>query len=224
MKIDVGTYMQTPVIRKWSDELMSNVNGFVDCQQFTSIHILIKNLSSKDDSYLSKYVVLLDVENELYAEYIKQLYKISNSIKVIGVGYPKTFDEIRKCFVLGLKGYIDITFSELDLVKAIKNISNNHFYLPDAKVDELIKEFIAFVPTKQKEDLLLEMTSRSTLAKFGLSEKERVVVEYLLKGYSYKQIAEILGLTLFGVNQRTKSVYKKCGVRSRNELSYLLLR
>ena len=223
MKIEVGTYMQTPVIRKWSDELMSNVNGFVDCQQFTSIHILIKNLSSKDDSYLSKYVVLLDVENELYAEYIKQLYKISNSIKVIGVGYPKTFDEIRKCFVLGLKGYIDITFSELDIVKAIKNISNNHFYLPDAKVDELIKEFIAFVPTKQKEDLLLEMTSRSTLAKFGLSEKERVVVEYLLKGYSYKQIAEILGLTLFGVNQRTKSVYKKCGVRSRNELSYLLL-
>lgn len=224
MKIDVGTYMQTPVIRKWSDELMSNVNGFVDCQQFTSIHILIKNLSSKDDSYLSKYVVLLDVENELYAEYIKQLYKISNCIKVIGVGYPKTFDEIRKCFVLGLKGYIDITFSELDLVKAIKNISNNHFYLPDSKVDELIKEFIAFVPTKQKEDLLLEMTSRSTLAKFGLSEKERVVIEYLLKGYSYKQIAEILGLTLFGVNQRTKSVYKKCGVRSRNELSYLLLK
>lgn len=216
--------MQTPVIRKWSDELMSNVNGFVDCQQFTSIHILIKNLSSKDDSYLSKYVVLLDVENELYAEYIKQLYKISNCIKVIGVGYPKTFDEIRKCFVLGLKGYIDITFSELDLVKAIKNISNNHFYLPDSKVDELIKEFIAFVPTKQKEDLLLEMTSRSTLAKFGLSEKERVVIEYLLKGYSYKQIAEILGLTLFGVNQRTKSVYKKCGVRSRNELSYLLLK
>ena len=215
--------MQTPVIRKWSDELMSNLNGFVDCQQFTSIQILLKNLSSKDDPYLSKFVVLLDVENELYAEYIKQLYKVSNSIKVIGVGYPKTFDEIRKCFVLGLKGYIDITFSELDIVKAIKNISNNHFYLPDAKVDELIKEFIAFVPTKQKEDLLLEMTSRSTLAKFGLSEKERVVVEYLLKGYSYKQIAEILGLTLFGVNQRTKSVYKKCGVRSRNELSYLLL-
>ena len=223
MKIEVGTYMQTPVIRKWSDELMSNLNGFVDCQQFTSIQILLKNLSSKDDPYLSKFVVLLDVENELYAEYIKQLYKISNSIKVIGVGYPKTFDEIRKCFVLGLKGYIDITFSELDLLKAIKSIINNHYYLPDSKVDDLIKEFIAFIPTKQKEDLLLEMTSRSTLSKFGLSEKERTVVEYLLKGYSYKQIAEILGLTLFGVNQRTKSVYKKCGVRSRNELSYLLL-
>lgn len=224
MRIEVGTYMQTPVIRKWSDELMSNLNGFIDCQQFTSIQILLKNLSSKDDSYLSKYVVLLDVENELYTEYIKQLYKISNCIKVIGVGYPKSFDEIRNCFLLGLKGYIDITFSELDLLKAIKSISNNHFYLPDSKVDELIKEFIAFMPAKQKEDLLLEMTSRSTLSKFGLSEKERTVVEYLLKGYSYKQIAEILGLTLFGVNQRTKSVYKKCGVRSRNELSYLLLK
>jgi DNA-binding NarL/FixJ family response regulator len=216
--------MQTPVIRKWSDQLMSNLNGFIDCQQFTSIQILLKNLSSKDDSYLSKYVVLLDVENELYTEYIMQLYKISNCIKVIGVGYPKSFDEIRNCFLLGLKGYIDITFSELDLLKAIKSISNNHFYLPDSKVDELIKEFIAFMPAKQKEDFLLEMTSRSTLSKYGLSEKERTVVEYLLKGYSYKQIAEILGLTLFGVNQRTKSVYKKCGVRSRNELSYLLLK
>ena len=95
--------------------------------------------------------------------------------------------------------------------------------MPDTKVDELIKEFIAFMPAKQKEDHLLEMTSRSTLAKYGLSEKERTVVEYLLKGYSYKQIAEILGLTPFGVNQRIKSVYKKCVVRSRNELSYLLL-
>ena len=224
MRIEVGTYMQTPVIRKWSDELMSNLNGFVDCQQFTSIQVLLKSLSSKDSPYLSSFVVLLDVENELYTEYIKQLYKISNCIKVIGVGYPKSFDEIRNCFLLGLKGYIDITFSELDLLKAIKSISNNHFYLPDSKVDELIKEFIAFMPAKQKEDLLLEMTSRSTLSKFGLSEKERTVVEYLLKGYSYKQIAEILGLTLFGVNQRTKSVYKKCGVRSRNELSYLLLK
>jgi DNA-binding NarL/FixJ family response regulator len=203
---------------------MSNLNGFIDSQQFKSIHVLLKNLSSKDDLNLSKFVVLLDVENELYTEYVKQLIKLSNSIKVIGVGYPKTFDEIRNCFLLGLKGYIDITFSELDLIKAIKKINNNHFYLPDTKMDELIREFIALAPTKQKEDLLLEMTSRSTLAKFELSEKERVVIEYLLKGYSYKQIAEILGLTIFGVNQRTKSVYKKCGVRSRNELSYLLLK
>lgn len=223
MKIEVGTYMQTPVIRKWSDELISNLNGFVECQQFTSIQVLLKSLSSKDSPYLSSFVVLLDVENELYTEYIKQISKVSDCIRVIGVGYPKSFDEIRNYFLSGLKGYIDITFSELDLLKAIKSISNNHFYLPDSKVDELIKEFIAFVPTKQKEDLLLEMTSRSTLAKYGLSEKERTVVEYLLKGYSYKQIAEILGLTLFGVNQRTKSLYKKCGVRSRNELSYLLL-
>jgi DNA-binding NarL/FixJ family response regulator len=215
--------MQTPVIRKWSDESMVSLNGIVDCQQFTSIQVLLKSLSSKDSACLSSFVVLLDIENELYTEYIKQLYKVSNCIKIIGVGYPKSFGEIRNYFLLGLKAYIDITFSELDLLKAIKSISNNHFYLPDSKVDELIKEFIAFMPAKQKEDLLLEMTSRSTLSKYGLSEKERTVVEYLLKGYSYKQIAEILGLTLFGVNQRTKSVYKKCGVRSRNELSYLLL-
>lgn len=223
MRIEVGTYLQTPVIRKWSDELVSNLNGLVDCQHFMSMQLLLKSLSSKDAPSLSSFVVLLDIENELCTEYVKQIYKVSDCIKVIGIGYPKNFDEIRNYFLLGLKGYIDITFSELDLLKAIKSIINNHFYLPDSKVDELIKEFIAFIPTKQKEDLLLEMTSRSTLSKYGLSEKERTVVEYLLKGYSYKQIAEILGLTLFGVNQRTKSVYKKCGVRSRNELSYLLL-
>jgi DNA-binding NarL/FixJ family response regulator len=72
--------------------------------------------------------------------------------------------------------------------------------------------------------MVIERSSRSSLVHYALSEKERLVVEYLLKGYSYKQIAELLGVSSFAVNQRTKSVYKKCGVKSRNELSYLLLK
>jgi DNA-binding CsgD family transcriptional regulator len=45
----------------------------------------------------------------------------------------------------------------------------------------------------------------------------------LTKGHSYKEIAEIIGLTTFSVNQKAKSIYKKIGVRSRAELSYRIL-
>ena len=164
------------------------------------------------------------MEHDLSLEQLKQILGLSNCIKVIGVGYPKDIDDIKKLLGQGLKGYIDITFTDLDFLSAIRTVSDNRFFLPASKIDELINEFVTDVSVGNKEDMVIERSSRSSLVHYALSEKERLVVEYLLKGYSYKQIAELLGVSSFAVNQRTKSVYKKCGVKSRNELSYLLLK
>ena len=220
----VATYLQTPIIKKWFDASLINLSEFIVCQQFPSVQVLIKNLQSKTDRELECSVVLLEMEHDLSLEQLKQVLGFSNCIKVIGVGYPKDIDDIKKLLGQGLKGYIDITFTDLDFLSAIRTVSDNRFFLPASKIDELINEFVTDVSVGKKEDMVIERSSRSSLVHYALSEKERLVVEYLLKGYSYKQIAELLGVSSFAVNQRTKSVYKKCGVKSRNELSYLLLK
>ena len=57
----------------------------------------------------------------------------------------------------------------------------------------------------------------------ALTEKEKKVCEFLLKGYTYKEIANTIGVTSFAVNQRVKGIYKKLQVRSRAELSFRYL-
>ena len=220
----IATYLQTPIIKKWSDESLRNLNEFIECQQFPSVQVLIKNLQSKADRELEHFIVLLEMENDLSMEQLKLILNFSKCIKVIGVGYPKDIESIRKLLTLGLRGYIDITFSDLDFLSAVRTVSENQFFLPATKIQELINEYISNLDASKKEDIVIERSSRASLVHYALSEKERLVVEYLLKGYSYKQIAELLGVSSFAVNQRTKSVYKKCGVKSRNELSYLLLK
>jgi DNA-binding NarL/FixJ family response regulator len=220
----VGIYLQSPIIKKWFNESLRNLNEFIGCQHFPTLQVLLKYLQTKADQELANCIVLLEVEGELASEQVKQVLDYSRDIRVIGVGYPKDIENIKKLLTIGIRGYIDITFNDLDFLSAIRTVSDNRFYLPASKIDELINEFILESNFAKKEDLIIEKSSRSTLVTYSLSEKERSVVQYLLKGYSYKEIAELIGVSPFVVNQRTKSVYKKCGVKSRSELSYLLLK
>ena len=40
---------------------------------------------------------------------------------------------------------------------------------------------------------------------------------------TYKEIANLLGVTTFAINQNTKNIYRKLKVRSRSELSFKIL-
>ncbi len=234
MGMQVGTFIQTPIIRKWSDEVSSNLSGFIVCQHFTALQTLIKKFIDKNDQSESSYLVLLEVENELFPEYLNQLLSHSSKIKVLACGFPKSIEEIKMLFKLGIKGYVDVTFSDLEFLRAIKEVKNENYYLPNGKINELISDFISGVGlqlTTQNghghngtQNGNLGGINNEICSSYTLTEKEKVVVEYLLKGYSYKQIAALISLTPFAVNQRAKNVFKKCGVRSRSELSYLLLK
>jgi DNA-binding NarL/FixJ family response regulator len=55
-----------------------------------------------------------------------------------------------------------------------------------------------------------------------LTKKQKEIIAYLIKGYTYKEVASFLGVTSFTINQRAKTVYKKLNINSRNELAYLI--
>jgi DNA-binding NarL/FixJ family response regulator len=56
-----------------------------------------------------------------------------------------------------------------------------------------------------------------------LTVKEKKVSSLLSQGLSYKEIASVMGVTTFAINQNAKSIFKKLNVRSRSELSYRML-
>ena len=50
-----------------------------------------------------------------------------------------------------------------------------------------------------------------------LSPRESQILDYLAKGYLYKEIADTLRITYQTVNGHIKSIYEKLHVRSRTE-------
>lgn len=61
------------------------------------------------------------------------------------------------------------------------------------------------------------------LKNFSLTEREKEIATILTKGKTYKQIAEELHISMPTVKTHASNIYKKCGVKSRSELTILLI-
>lgn len=55
-------------------------------------------------------------------------------------------------------------------------------------------------------------------SEYNLTERETVVARELARGCSYKKVAETLFLSLSTIQSHARSIYRKCGVNSRQEL------
>ena len=58
---------------------------------------------------------------------------------------------------------------------------------------------------------------------YALSEREKEIASLLTKGRTYKKISEELYISIPTVKTHASSVYKKCGVKNRSELTALLI-
>jgi len=56
---------------------------------------------------------------------------------------------------------------------------------------------------------------------YQISDREKEITLLLLKGNTYKEISEELFISMSTVKTHASNIYKKCGVKSRNELNYL---
>jgi DNA-binding NarL/FixJ family response regulator len=66
---------------------------------------------------------------------------------------------------------------------------------------------------------------RDTSASLGrLTPRENEVLTYLSKGFTIKEIAKLMGIKWFTVNDHVKSIYKKLNVSSRAEAAVLAMR
>ncbi|MNY71864.1 CsgBAC operon transcriptional regulatory protein [compost metagenome] len=61
-----------------------------------------------------------------------------------------------------------------------------------------------------------------TTEAFGFTEREKEIVHHLSGGHSTKELAQLLHISAYTVQDHLKSIFSKAGVSSRRELIWLL--
>jgi len=210
--MNIAIYIRTEIAKKWVSTLQSNL-------KYQHIIFVCENLRELLDNVHSdcKFDLVL-LEFNLIKEVLDFLKTQNPIIKIGGFGSQKKIEELSAFIKEGLVAYIDMEASVFELYNGLQFIQEGRHYFPGYMMDQLIQIHM------QAASPILEtasdsLTNEKDIGK-KLTDKEILVFELLMKGQTYKEIAIILGISVFAVNQRVKYIYKKYKVRSRGELSF----
>jgi DNA-binding NarL/FixJ family response regulator len=114
-------------------------------------------------------------------------------------------DAIFKSLAAGASGYLLKPVRAAELIAAVKDVIAGGAPMTSNIARKVVQTFKAPVPPSEN------------LPVVALTPKETQVLDYLAKGYLYKEIAEALGISYGTVHTHIEHIYKKLHVRSRSQ-------
>jgi DNA-binding NarL/FixJ family response regulator len=181
---------------------------------------------------LKSTIAIIDLTDSNFSLCTKNYFGNNKNIKFIGIGTKLEIGDLRTIVDSNIDSFLEVGNSSVELIKAIKSLKNNRKYFCEQTKEQIIFELIHKFENERNDiksfnkiisDLSIDgLNTRKpeSLKVDTLTEKEKNVTKLLTQGLSYKEIANILGVTSFAINQNAKSIYKKLKVRSRSELSF----
>lgn len=107
----------------------------------------------------------------------------------------------------GCSGYILKKAADVELISAIRTVNRGEVYIDPLLVRHLVNDYIA--PPEQDEPRHV---------KSALSERENEVLKLIALGYTNKQIADELFLSVKTVETHKSNIKEKLNIRSRSDL------
>jgi len=154
-------------------------------------------------------IVLLDVKlpGVSGVKAIAPILKLKEEIQIIMLTGINDSDTIFQAITSGASGYLlkNLTFSEVE--KELQNTLNNGAAISPEIARKIIKYF---QPSK--------LTYLSYPSERKLNGKEMQIVQLLIDGKTYIEIAPLLGLSVNGIKYHVKSIYRKLQIKSKGEL------
>lgn len=227
----IEVYIKSKLVENWVTQIQEELGGLYYFKNHKSLESLKNELNLVND----KRFVLIDISDNNYYLYTKEYFGNNLNIQFIAIGLDLSLHELEFLIKSNIRAFFQVGTSSIELIKAIKSNEHNKFYLCSNTKDQLFNTIIdeinnrhlkpkKLINTKQLiNDFTKESYKNNDLDINALTEKEKKVAELLTQGLSYKEIAQLMGVTSFAINQNTKRIYKKLSVRSRSELSYRLL-
>jgi len=224
----IEVYIKSKLITKWIYSLESELADFYNF----NFHTSLESLKNVLDVKLKSTIVIIDLTDTNYSLYTRNYFGNNNDIKFIGVGMKMDLENIKSLIESNIFSFLEVGTSSIELNKAIKLLKKDQVYFCDLTKDHILSELVQQIKNNNnpyqirkpfninKLNDRLDTTKLMGLEVEALTDKEKRVSELLAQGLSYKDIALILGVTTFAINQNAKSIYRKLKVRSRSELSF----
>jgi len=226
LKLDA--YILKPIIKIWfkniSQELLSSSTYF-SIQIHSDHKSIINSISLYNINTVNTLpIFFIDIENEHYYEFITQAKELQPSLQFIAIGQFITTDRTALLLSQGFKSVLEVGDTVGDIYNAIHFVSKNKIYLSSEKINQLLLE--KFINIKHEDNRGLNTIDHDKTSEYynQLTIKQSEIIQYLIKGYTYKEIASFIGVSTYTINQRAKAVYKKLKVNSRNELAFKMLK
>ena len=196
--------------------LRRNLEAFIDTQKDTLLSFSLNSVEQfleRKNSYDEPFIVFCDlglpgISGKEGITYVRQLWNETYIVVITGTDDEET---IYDCIERGANGYVVKPFKIQELINQIDIIRNGGALLSPQVALKLFKQI-------QKQTVALDTGG------YGFTPREKQVVDELLKGLSYKEIANVLYISSTTVNDHLKNVYRKMGVRTKSELMRKILK
>lgn len=203
--VTVGIIEDNQALRTGIEEFISQNN---DMRIVFSCNSVEKWLVHYNQDIESPYVLFLDIGlpgiSGLKAiSVIKDKYPETKLVVITG---DASRESIWEAITTGADGYLLKPFSLKEISQQIEILQNGGAVISPVVAEKLIHRINAQTrPAREGKNLLL-------------TRRENDVLEQLVKGLSYKEVAHILQISFATVNDHIKNIYFKTGVNSKSEL------
>ena len=196
---DNAGYRQTLSIILQLDESLKLLHKLPNCND-----MLLRFTEDKPD------VVLMDIDLPGISG-IQGVWLIKQEWPEIKVMMLTMFEEEDKIFGAlraGANGYLLKKDSPQKIIDAIHAVEKGESAMNGMIASKVLDYFFS----QQKK-------SHASLEKTALTDREKEILQLLIKGLSYKDIAALIFISVQTLNTHVKKIYQKLNVHSRSELA-----
>ncbi|HHY74126.1 MAG TPA: response regulator transcription factor [Bacillus bacterium] len=136
---------------------------------------------------------------------IKRIKEHMPSMKIIVLTMIDDINIVLNTLANGVSGYILKSSEDIDLAKAIKMVFNGEYYITHSNVTNYLINFY-----KHSENNITKLHE--------LSSREQEILSFIAKGFSNKEIANLLYLSVKTVEGYQVKIKKKIGATSKSDL------
>jgi DNA-binding NarL/FixJ family response regulator len=201
MSIRVTIFDDNRSLREGLQALIGGSNGFVCAGAFANCNNLLKNVTeTKPD------VILMDIEmpGTSGIEGVKIIKEQFPEMKILMETVFDDDDKIFSSICAGAEGYILKHTSPAEIMNAIREIYEGGSPMTPSIANRVLKMVKGKARTRADES-------------FDLTDREKEILSNLVKGMSYKMIADTCFISAETVNAHIKNIYRKLQVHSKGE-------
>lgn len=200
MPVNVLIYDDNADRRESLSMLLQSYPQYIVCNSFSDCSNVVKEVASYQPD-----IVLMDIQmpNVDGLQGVKLIKENFPDVKVIMQTVFEDDDKVFQAILNGASGYILKRTSSDKVIEAINDAMEGGSPMTPSIAAKVLNYF------RQK--------SLSFVPDYQLTDKEKIVLNYLVDGLSYKMIADRCDISYHTVNAHIKKIYEKLHVHSVSE-------